>query len=285
MSDVISPAQIEAAATAVRQQTRQRPQIGLTLGSGLSQLADAIKNPDIIPYENIPHWPVSTVYGHSGRLVIGQLEDHTVLALQGRAHYYEGYSPSQITLPVRVMRLLGIQTLIVTNAAGGINPDFAPGDLMLIKDHLYLPGMAGHNPLRGPNDESIGPRFPDMTFPYDPELRALARQAAADEAFDLQEGVYACVAGPSFETPAELRFLRIIGADAVGMSTAPTVVAARHAGIRVLGISSITNKADPDPKPNTVVTHEEVLETGQIIIPRLTALLRGILRRGVLRQI
>ncbi len=279
MSDLIPPAQIEAAATAVRQQTSQRPQIGLVLGSGLSQLADAIENPDIIPYENIPHWPVSTVYGHSGRLVIGQLEGQTVLVQQGRAHYYEGYSPAQIIMPVRVMRRLGIQTVIVTNAAGGINPDFSPGDLMLIKDHLYLPGIAGHNPLRGANDESIGPRFPDMTFPYDPALRALARQAAADEGFDLQEGVYAYVAGPSFETPAELRFLRIIGADAVGMSTAPTVVAARHAGIRALGISSITNKADPDPKPDTVVTHEEVLETGQIVIPRLTALLRGVLRQ------
>lgn len=279
MSNVISPAQIVAAATAVRQQTSQIPKIGLVLGSGLSELANAIENPDIIPYQNIPNWPVSTVHGHSGRLVIGQLEDQTVLVQQGRAHYYEGYSPAQITMPVRVMRRLGIQTLIVTNAAGGINPDFNPGDLMLIRDHINLPGMAGHNPLRGPNDETIGPRFPDMTFAYDPELRALAHQTAANASFELQEGVYACVAGPSFETPAELRFLRTIGADAVGMSTAPTVIAARHAGIRVLGISSITNKADPDPQPGTVVTHEEVLETGQIIIPRLTALLRGILRQ------
>lgn len=279
MSDMITPAQIEAAATAVRQQTTQKPQIGLVLGSGLSELANAIENPDIIPYENVPHWPVSTVHGHSGRLVIGQLEGQTVLVQQGRAHYYEGYSPSQIIMPLRVMHHLGIRTLIVTNAAGGINPEFSPGDLMLIKDHIFLPGMAGHNPLRGPNDDAVGTRFPDMTFAYDPELRALARDVAAGEGFELKEGVYTCVAGPSFETPAELRYLGIIGTDAVGMSTAPTVIAARHAGIRVLGISSITNKADPDPVPGTVVTHEEVLETGQIIIPRLTALLRGVLRR------
>ena len=249
------------------------------LGSGLSQLADSIQDADIISYENIPGWPQSTVVGHSGRLVIGTLEGKTVLVQQGRAHYYEGYDMTQITLPVRVMMALGIEVLIVTNAAGGINANFSPGDLMLITDHISFLGLAGQNPLRGPNDDSIGPRFPDMTETYTLALRQLAHDTAVANGFNLQEGTYAYVAGPSFETPAELRFLRTIGADAVGMSTVPTVTVARHAGLKILGISSITNKADPDPKPGTVVSHEEVLETGQQIIPRLTALLRGVLQQ------
>lgn len=267
------------AATAVRQLTRYQPTIGLVLGSGLNALAESIQNPDIIPYEQIPHWPVSTVAGHGGRLVIGRLEGQTVLVQQGRAHFYEGYTMQQITLPVRVMHLLGIRTLILTNAAGGINPHFEPGDLMLITDHINFLGLAGHNPLRGPNDDAIGPRFPDMTRPYDPHLRQIAQQVAQANRLTLQEGVYAYVAGPSFETPAELRFLRTVGADAVGMSTVPSVVTARHAGIRVLGISSITNKANPDPDPDVTVTHDEVLETGKQIIPNLMALIRGILQR------
>lgn len=271
--------QVENAAQAIRQKTIYRPTIGLVLGSGLSELANSIQDPDIIPYEQIPGWPQSTVVGHSGRLVIGTLEGKTVLAQQGRAHYYEGYDMDQITLPVRVMQALGIQVLIVTNAAGGINADFSPGDLMLITDHINFLGMAGQNPLRGPNDETIGPRFPDMIGTYDLELRKLAHETAVANNFTLQEGTYAYVAGPSFETPAELRFLRTVGADAVGMSTVPTVVVARHAGMQILGISSITNKAVPDPEPGTVLDHEEVLETGKQIIPKLTALLRGILQQ------
>lgn len=267
------------AATAVRQLTRYRPAIGLVLGSGLNALAESIQDPDIIAYDQIPHWPVSTVAGHGGRLVIGQLEAQTVLVQQGRAHYYEGYTMQQITLPVRVMHLLGIHTLILTNAAGGINPRFEPGDLMLITDHINFLGLAGHNPLRGPNDDARGPRFPDMTRPYDSHLRQIAQEAAGASGLTLQEGVYGYVAGPSFETPAELRFLRTVGADAVGMSTVPSVVAARHAGIRILGISSITNKANPDPDPGVTVTHDEVLETGKQIIPDLMALIRGILQR------
>lgn len=278
MSD-ITQTQIEEAATAVRQHTSYQPTVGLILGSGLSSLADSVENPHIIPYNLIPHWPVSTVHGHSGRLVLGQLEGQTVIVQQGRSHFYEGYSMQQVSLPVRVMHTLGIQTLIVTNAAGGINARFNPGDLMLITDHINFLGIAGNNPLRGPNDDTIGPRFPDMTRPYDPDLRQLAHLIATENGFTLQEGVYGYVAGPSFETPAELRFLRIVGTDAVGMSTVPEVVVARHAGIRVLGISSITNKADPDPQPGTVVTHEEVLETGRQIIPHLTTLIRGILQR------
>ncbi len=271
--------QVEIAAQAIRQQTIYRPTVGLVLGSGLSELANSIQDPDIIPYENIPGWPQSTVVGHSGRLVIGTLEGKTVLVQQGRAHYYEGYDMDQITLPVRVMHALGIQMLIVTNAAGGINADFTPGDLMLITDHINFLGLAGQNPLRGPNDETIGSRFPDMIGTYSLALRKLAQETAVANHFTLQEGTYAYVAGPSFETPAELRFLRTVGADAVGMSTVPTVVVARHAGMQILGISSITNKADPDPKPGTVVSHIEVLETGQQIIPRLTTLLRGILQQ------
>lgn len=277
MNNLITLAHIKEAATAVQQKTSYQPQIGLVLGSGLSALADSIENPDTISYDEIPHWPVSTVPGHSGRLVIGKLENHVVLVQQGRAHFYEGYSMQQITLPVRVMQALGINTIIVTNAAGGINANFTPGDLMLISDHVNFLGIAGNNPLRGPNDDAIGPRFPDMTRPYDPELRQLCHKVAQANGFALQEGTYGYVAGPSFETPAELRFLRAIGVDAVGMSTVPTVIVARHAGLRILGISSITNKADPDPKPGTVVTHDEVLETGKQIIPQLTALIRGVL--------
>ena len=279
MNMFISTEQVNAAAAAVRRHTRHQPTIGLVLGSGLSGLANEIEDADVIPYDQIPSWPVSTVPGHSGRLVIGRLSGQTVLVQQGRAHYYEGYSMAQITLAVRVMRALGIETVIVTNAAGGINRNFTPGDLMLISDHLNMVGIAGENPLRGPNDEKVGPRFPDMTRPYDPGLRQLAREVAAAEGLALQQGVYAYVAGPSFETPAELRFLHGIGADAVGMSTVPTVIVARHAGIRVLGISTITNKAILDPDSDRVVSHEEVLEAGALIVPQLTALIRGVLLR------
>ncbi len=268
---------LETAVAAIRARTQYRPKIGLILGSGLSGLADALEAADVIPYADIPHWPASTVVGHGGRLVIGQLQGQTVVVQQGRAHFYEGYTQAQVVFPVRVMHALGIQTLIVTNAAGGINRSYTPGDLMLIKDHLNFVGMAGFSPLRGPNDDRIGPRFPDMTQAYDPALRQLAQAAAAAQGLVLHEGVYAYIAGPSFETPAELRFLHAAGADSVGMSTVPEVIVARHAGIRVLGISSITNKSILDPTPDAMVTHEEVLETGKIIVPRLTRLLYGIL--------
>ena len=270
-------AQVETAVAAIRTHTTYQPTIGLVLGSGLSGLADAVENPDVIPYDEIPHWPVSTVVGHSGRLVIGQLRGQTVLVQQGRAHFYEGYSQAEIVFPVRVMRALGIETLIVTNAAGGINRGFTPGDLMLIKDHLNFVGMAGNNPLRGHNDDRLGSRFPDLTQAYDPGLRKLAQETAVAHNLTLHEGIYAYVAGPSFETPAELRFLHASGADAVGMSTVPEVIVARHGGMRVLGISSITNKAILDPQPEDEVSHEEVLEIGKLIVPRLTNLLYGIL--------
>lgn len=279
MDQFIAPHQIQEAADAVSSLTDYKPRIALVLGSGLSGLADAVAGADIIPVSDIPNWPSSTVAGHSGRLVFGTLEEKPVLVMQGRVHYYEGYRMSQITLPVRVMQRLGIDTIILTNAAGGLNPDFQAGDLMLIRDHLNFLGLSGLNPLRGPNDDGVGPRFPDMTAPYDAELRRLARDVAADQDVTLREGVYAYVAGPSYETPAELRFLLTAGADAVGMSTVPSVVVARHGGMRVLGISTITNMATPDPEPGQQTTHEEVLEVGQIVVPRLTQLIHGILRR------
>lgn len=279
MSEFVTHEQVQEAAEKVRQLSSKRPTIGLILGSGLGGLADDISDAEVIPVGEIPHWPASTAPGHSGQIVMGDFEGKRVIALKGRVHFYEGYSIQQVTLPVRVMRALGMETLIVTNAAGGMNPSYTPGDLMLIKNHINMPGMAGNNPLRGPNDDVTGPRFPDMTVPYDPELRRLAHQVAEQEGYQVHEGVYAFVAGPSFETPAEIRFLQMVGGDAVGMSTVPSVVVARHAGIRVLGISTITNMALPDPEPGTHHKHEEVLETGKLAIPRLASLVHGVVAR------
>ncbi len=267
---------IDAVAAVIRQRTAFQPKIGLILGSGLGPLAEAVEAAAVIPYEALPDWPVSTVVGHAGRLIFGSLEGQPVMVMQGRAHYYEGYTMAQVTLPVRVMQRLGVEILIVTNAAGAVNPTFQPGDLMLITDHINLIGMTGNNPLRGPNLDALGPRFPDMSQAYDRELIRLAREVARQEALPLHEGVYVSLAGPSFESPAELRFLRAIGVDAVGMSTVPEVIVARHGGTRVLGVSGISNKANLDG--STVTTHEEVLEAGRVIVPRLTALVRGVLR-------
>ena len=277
MTEFFTRAQFEETAAAIRAQTRHRPTIGLILGSGLGPLADEVQNADNIPSDHLPHWPRSTVLGHVGRLVIGQLAGQTVLVQQGRAHYYEGHSIQQATLPVRVMQLLGIDTLIVTNAAGAINPDFQPGEVMLITDHINLMGMAGISPLRGPNDDSLGTRFPDMSRAYDRALGALARTVATEANLVLRQGVYVCLAGPSFETPADLRFLRGVGADAVGMSTVPEVTVARHGGLRVLGFSGISNKANLDG--DTLTTHEEVLGAGKTIVPKLVTLIRGVLGR------
>lgn len=277
MSEYITMEQIDAAVAAVRARTSRTPRVGMILGSGLGPLADAVENPDYISYDDLPDWPVSTVIGHSGRLVIGELEGQTVLVMQGRVHFYEGYSMSQIGLPVRVMARMGLETMFVTNAAGGVNPDYVPGDLMMLNDHVNLIGMSGNNPLRGPNLDEFGPRFPDMSQPYDRELQQLARASAADAGFEIQEGVYVSLAGPSFESPADLRYLHTIGIDAVGMSTVPEVIVARHSGMRVLGVSGISNKSNLDGE--TITTHEEVLEAGQVIVPKLTALLRGVLAR------
>ena len=277
MSDFVTRAQFEEAAAAIRARTRYQPVIGLVLGSGLGALAEAVVDPDIIVSSDIPHWPQSTVPGHLGRLVIGQLEGQAVLVQQGRAHYYEGLSMQQATLPIRVMQLLGVQTVILTNAAGGINPAFRPGELMLITDHINFLGMGGVSPLRGPNDDSFGPRFPDMSRVYDLPLRQVALDVARESGLQLHQGVYCCLAGPSFETPADLRFLRLAGADAVGMSTVPEATLARHGGLRVLGLSGISNAANLDG--NSVTTHEEVLAAGATLVPKLMALLTGVLRR------
>ncbi len=277
MNDTITPTQIDETAEVVRLHAAIQPEVGLILGSGLGSLSAAVDQAVSFQFSQLPHWPVSTVVGHEGRLILGQLEDQPVIVMQGRAHYYEGYSMSQLTLPVRVMQRLGTKILIVTNAAGAVNPAFNPGDLMLITDHLNLIGMAGQSPLRGPNLDEFGPRFPDMGRAYDRDLCQLARQVAAESGIKLQEGVYTCLAGPSFETPADLRFLRSAGVDAVGMSTVPEVTVARHGGMRVLGISGISNKANLDG--NTLTTHEEVLEAGKMIAPQLLTLIRGVLRR------
>jgi purine-nucleoside phosphorylase len=254
-----------------------RPKISIILGSGLGDLADSTQEANVIPYAEIPNWPRTTVQGHLGKLVISLLENKPIMIMQGRIHYYEGYDMAQIGFPVRVMQRLGVNILIVTNAAGAINPDFQPGDLMLIKDHINLIGMAGLNPLRGPNLDAFGPRFPDMSQAYDRELIKIAESVAEEEIIQVQHGTYVCLAGPSFETPADLRFLRVIGADAVGMSTVPEVITARHSSMRVLGISGISNKANLDG--NTITTHEEVLEAGLKMVPKLTNLVSGILRR------
>ncbi len=253
--------------------------IGLVLGSGLNALAQSIEDAVAIPYGSIPHFPTSTVAGHEGRLLIGTLAGQIVLAMQGRFHLYEGYSAAEVTFPIRVMRRLGVGRLILTNAAGGLNPEFCAGDLMLIVDHLNLVGMAGHNPLFGPNIGSFGTRFPSMTEAYAPSMRRLALETAAELQITLRQGVYAYLAGPNFETPAEVRFLRRAGADAVGMSTVPETVVGIHAGMQVLGISTITNVAIDQLDTDRDTDHEEVLETGQRVVPLLTDLLTGILER------
>lgn len=277
MTDFVSVQQIDGVVSAIRKRSNVQPRVGLILGSGLGALAAEVETPAVIPYPELKGWPVSTVAGHSGQLVLGQLEGQPVMVMQGRAHFYEGYSISQVGLPVRVMQRLGVEILIVTNAAGAVNADFLPGDLMLLTDHLNLLGMAGENPLRGPNLDEFGPRFPDMSRVYDRELMDLARSAAQKMAIDLREGVYVCLAGPSFETPADLRFLRTVGVDAVGMSTVPEATVARHSGLRVLGVSGISNKANLDG--DTLTTHEEVLEAGKVLGPKLVKLVRGVLQR------
>lgn len=240
----------------IRHTGERMPEIGLILGSGLGGLADSAENAVTMPYENIPHFPVSTIAGHAGELVYGSLESTPVLLMKGRFHMYEGYDAATVAFPVRVMKLLGIKTLLITNAAGGIQPTFQPGELMLIEDHLNL---TGRNPLVGPNDERLGTRFPDMSEAYSKRLRNIAEETAAELNISLRKGVYAGLLGPSYETPAEIRYLRQIGADAVGMSTVMEVIAARHVGIEVLGISCISNLAAGIlAQP---LSHEEVMET------------------------
>ncbi|HML24374.1 MAG TPA: purine-nucleoside phosphorylase [Aggregatilinea sp.] len=275
---VIPEAHYREAADYIRSHTRQQPTIGLVLGSGLGPLIEAIEAPDVIDYADIPHWPHSTVQGHAGRLVIGQLEGRTVVAMQGRIHFYEGYTMAQVTLPVRVMKLLGVDTVILTNAAGGLNPAFSTGDIMLINDHINLPGITGTNPLIGPNLESFGPRFSIHTRMYNPALGKLAHRVAGANNLTLRDGIYVSLSGPTFETPAEVRMLRLLGGDSVGMSTAPEALVAYHTGMRVLGLSTITNMSIDSTETQEKVSHEDVLRLGRQIVPNLTLLLRGILR-------
>ncbi len=275
MQNFITLAQIDEAAQAIKSRISIQPVVGIILGSGLNGLADSVQNPVYIPYGEVPHFPVSTVEGHAGRFVIGELEGKPVLVMQGRIHYYEGYTMQQVTLPIRVMQRMGIPNLIVTNAAGGVNPNFTPGDVMLITDQINFVGMGGLNPLIGPNFDEIGFRFSDMSQPYDREYADLARKIAKEKGITLQEGVYTGLSGPSFESPADLRFLHMVGTDAVGMSTVPEVIIARHGNMRVLGISGISNKANLDG--STITSHVEVMEAGKIITPKIETIVRGML--------
>jgi len=248
----------------IQGKTKLVPQIGIILGTGLGSLAEGIKVDAKISYEQIPHFPISTVESHTGRLILGKLSGRSVVAMQGRFHYYEGYDLKQVTFSVRVMKALGANILVVSNACGGLNPLFKAGDIMVLSDHINL---LGSNPLFGPNDESLGPRFPDMCCCYDPELIALAENVALNLGLKLQKGVYVAVAGPNLETAAEYRFLRLIGADVVGMSTVPEVIVARHQGMRVLGFSLVTDMGLPDAlKPTNLA---EILSTAATSEPVL----------------
>jgi purine-nucleoside phosphorylase len=264
---------ITAARDYIQARTQIRPQIAVILGSGLGALADEVQVDAVFPYSEVSGFPVSTVAGHAGQLVLGTLVGKKVVVMQGRFHYYEGYPMSRIIFPIRVMHALGANSLIVTNAAGGLNPDFNAGEVMLITDHI---NMMGNNSLIGPNEDEIGPRFPDMTHTYAPDLRALALNVAKREGIPMRQGVYVATSGPTYETPAERRYLRVIGGDAVGMSTVPEVTAANHAGMRILGISAITNKAtgDPDQLPDS---HEEVLAMARVAGEKLVRLVRNVI--------
>jgi purine-nucleoside phosphorylase len=264
--------QVQAAAESVRSASTTIPDVAIVLGSGLGSFASSLGSAVSIPYADIPNWPVSSVVGHEGRLVIGEIAGRRVAALSGRAHFYEGHDLRTVTFATRVLGVLGVKTLVLTNAAGGINTAFAPGDLMVIDDHINL---LGSNPLVGPNDERFGVRFPDLTHVYSRRLRRLADDTAAAQGIALRHGVYAACHGPSYETPAEVRYLRLIGADAVGMSTVPEAIVARHMGIEVLGISCITNfAAGVLPQP---LDHAEVLETAQRVRLTFIALLNGVI--------
>ena len=263
----------------LRARTAHRPTVGLILGSGLNALADEVAGADRIPFEDVPGFVAPTVQGHAGQLVFGNLAGREVVIMQGRVHAYEGHSMQRVTVPVRVMAELGVRTLIVTNAAGGVNRAFKAGDLMLITDHLGFLAMMGGNPLWGPNDDTLGPRFLAMNNAYDRELRGLAVQVAAELDIPLRQGVYAGLGGPTFETPAEIRFLRLAGADACGMSTVHEVIVARHMRLRVLGFSGISNATIDDPDAEEAANHEEVLAAGRAMTPKLMALIRGVLER------
>ena len=265
---------MNACAAYIRALTKVEPRIGVVLGSGLGAFADELSDAVTVPYSEIPDWPRSTAVGHAGKFVIGSLDGLDIAVLSGRSHFYEGYTPLQVTTGVRVLAQLGVKAIVFTNAAGGINLSYKQGGLVLISDHINLQGF---NPLIGPNDDALGPRFPDMTDAYSAEYRSIARQIASDLGIDLPEGVYAAVSGPSYETPAEIRFLRTIGADLVGMSTVPEVIVANYLGLKSLAISCVTNMA-AGILPQKI-NHEEVLETGARVRGTLVKLLKALLPR------
>ncbi|WP_270171705.1 purine-nucleoside phosphorylase [Paenibacillus sp. SYP-B4298] len=264
--------QIREAAAYIASVAPQSPEIGLIMGSGLGVLGDYIEEATVIPYDAIPHFPVSTVEGHAGELMVGKLAGRTVVLMRGRFHMYEGYGPELTAFPVRVMKALGVKQLVVTNAAGGINTGYQPGDLMIITDHINL---TGRNPLIGPNDEELGPRFPDMSEAYSRRLGAIAKTEAGKLGFELREGVYVGVLGPSYETPAEIRMMRTMGADAVGMSTIAEVIAARHSGVEVLGISCISNMASGIL--DQPLSHQEVMETTEKVKSQFLGLVLAVI--------
>lgn len=264
---------ISEAAAYIREKGVQEIEIGLILGSGLGELGDEVEQPIAIPYEDIPHFPVSTIIGHAGQLVYGTLGGKKVLAMQGRFHYYEGYNIQEVTFPVRVMKELGIHSLMVTNASGGVNTNFEPGDLMMITDQINFTGV---NPLHGPNDDDLGPRFTDMSHAYDEEYQKIVRVVAQKEGINLKEGIYMGFSGPTYETPAEVRMARTLGADAVGMSTVPEVIVANHAGLRVIGVACITNLA---AGMQANLNHEEVVETTTRVKETFKAFVKAILEK------
>ncbi|HYQ87927.1 MAG TPA: purine-nucleoside phosphorylase [Bacteroidota bacterium] len=269
--------QIDEAVGYIRKHTRMRPEMGIILGTGLGGLVKEIRKEMVLDYDEIPHFPISTVESHHGKLIFGTLGGKKIVAMQGRFHYYEGYTMQQVTFPVRVMSKragLGVKTLLISNAAGGMNPQFRRGDLMIITDHINL---QGDNPLIGPNDDELGPRFPDMSEPYNRKLASMAEQVASDQSIPLQHGVFVAVQGPNLETRAEYRFLRGIGGDAVGMSTVPEVIVAVHMGMKVLGMSIITDECFPETLEP--VTLEEVIAAAAKAEPKLTRIIKEVVKR------
>lgn len=264
---------LKESADFILSKTKFKPEIGLILGSGLGAIADKIEDAEHYNYSDIPNFPVSTVEGHAGKLVIGNFQGKQVVAMQGRFHYYEGYEMDQVTFPVRVMKLLGVQTLIVTNAAGAVNKDFNPGDLVLISDHINL---SGRNPLIGRNLDEFGPRFPDMSNAYDKDLRTKVKEIAKNAGIELREGVYTMLSGPTYETPAEIRMIRTLGGDAVGMSTVPEVIIANHCGLKVIGVSCMTNMAAGIL--DQPLCHEEVMETSNKVKATFINLMTNIIK-------
>jgi purine-nucleoside phosphorylase len=265
---------IDEAVRFLRTRTAMQPGIGIILGTGLGGLVKEMKPETVVDYGDIPHFPISTVESHHGKLIFGTLGNKQVVAMQGRFHFYEGYTMQQVAFPVRVMKFLGVHTLLISNAAGGMNPQFSRGSIMIITDHINL---LGDNPLIGPNDDSLGPRFPDMSEPYNRELICLAEEVALDQKIRTERGVFVAVPGPNLETRAEYRFLRLIGADAVGMSTVPENIVANHMGLRVLGISIITDECFPDSLQPAKV--EDIIATANAAEPKLTAIMKGVVER------